>query len=754
MLNFVFAVMNNTALKERQEYITPEFFLWTLTEYERFGFHEVLTRLGGSPRRLQRCLNHGLCDGAIPAGIDPEEAGIEVKLSVGMQSLLDNALQTVIYSGRNEIGMEHILASLPDLPDSWAGYALREEIEGSRADYLRVLSDVYEDEATDVNTHAPLNRESEEEETLKWTEGREPECELICINDHLEDRNPLIGREAELERTIQVLCRKDKNNPLHIGEPGVGKTALVYGLARRIEEGNVPDDLKGAKIYSLDLGGMLAGTQFRGDFEKRLKKAMEDVSALPGSIVYIDEIHNLVGAGATGEGSMDASNLLKPYLELGRIRFIGSTTFDEYKRYFSRSKGLVRRFSRIDIDEPSVEEAIEILSQLRPSYEKFHGVRYLPEALEFAVKAAARHINDRFLPDKAIDLMDEAGAYLKAHREEEEEETIGVKLISKILSNICKVEALAEESDNKESLATLEERISARLFGQPAAVTSVVEAVHLAKAGLSEETKPLASLLFVGPTGVGKTELAKALAEELGVGFLRFDMSEYAEKHTVAKLIGSPAGYVGYDDGGLLTDAVRKTPGCVLLLDEIEKAHPDIYNILLQVMDYGTLTDNKGQRADFRNVVMIMTSNAGARYASQANVGFGSEVSSGAAMLTEVKKRFQPEFINRLSDVVVFNDMDRAMARLILARKLDDLRHKLEKNKVTLSLSEEAMEILLDKGFSKQYGAREIDRTIQSSLKRLLVKEILFGSLKEGGVARIEVNKDGSLRLTSDCSDS
>ncbi|MDE6077003.1 MAG: AAA family ATPase, partial [Muribaculaceae bacterium] len=465
---------------------------------------------------------------------------------------------------------------------------------------------------------------------------------------------------------VMTLSRKDKNNVLHIGEPGVGKTALVYGLARLINEGDVPEDLRQSKIYGLDVGTLLAGTQFRGDFEKRLKMIMEGISREENPIVYIDEIHSLVGAGATGEGAMDASNMLKPYLEAGKIRFIGSTTYDEYKRYFAKNKGLVRRFRQIDITEPSTEEAIAILQRLKEHYEKFHGVVYTDESIRTAVVESARHISDRFLPDKAIDLIDEAGAWRKIHPGDNGSMEVDRHLITAVLAKICKVEALATREDDNERLATLRERLSSKVFGQEEAIREVTEAVQMSKAGLTEEGKPLASLLFVGPTGVGKTEVAKVLASELGIELLRFDMSEYTEKHTVAKLIGSPAGYVGYEDGGLLTDAVRKNPNVVLLLDEIEKAHPDIYNILLQVMDYARLTDNKGNRADFRNVILIMTSNAGAQYASQSMVGFGSSVTTGSAMMKAVKKTFKPEFLNRLSGTVVFNDMSREMASLIL----------------------------------------------------------------------------------------
>ena len=562
---------------------------------------------------------------------------------------------------------------------------------------------------------------------------------VTCISDKVDQHNPLIGREKELDRTIQVLCRAEKNNPLHVGEPGVGKTALVFGLAKLINENQVPDRLKGARIYGMDIGQMLAGSQYRGDFEKRIKMVMDGAAKEGNVIIYIDEIHNMIGAGRGSDGGPDASNMLKQYLEAGDIRFIGSTTYEEYNRYMAKSKGIVRRFQQIDIKEPSVDEAIKILEGLQHKYNIYHGVTYRKDALEYAVRASDKYISNRFLPDKAIDLMDEAGAYLEVHPANRQRSYVTKAVIQQILTKVCKIDAAAIKDEDNSALASLRQRMLDKIYGQDTAVDKVVEAVMMAKAGLIDDDKPMASLLFVGPTGVGKTEVARVLARELGIELVRFDMSEYTEKHAVAKLIGSPAGYVGYEDGGQLTDAIRKTPNCVLLLDEIEKAHSDIYNILLQVMDYARLTDNKGQKADFRNVILIMTSNAGAQYASQANIGFAGNVSRGQAMLAQVKKTFRPEFINRLSDTVVFHDMDRHMAELILDKKLAQLADKLSAKGVSIELAPQAREQLLKWGFTKEYGAREMDRVIGNRLKPVLMKALLFGKLKKGGKAVVKL---------------
>lgn len=714
----------------RHEFVTPEHVLYAFASQEQFASASEWLPHDASWLITQ------LEKEFLSMEVVPETQKYVIEGSQQFSEMMSLAIKQAQYSDQDTLDVPHVVAAMLMLNDSQAAYLLDQFTGDEKGEFMQSLVSAYAVDETgeaadgdDANSPAP------------WRKL------VTCVNDTYADHNPLIGREAELERTMQVLCRKDKNNPLHVGEPGVGKTALIYGLTALIERSAVPERLRGARVYMMDMGTMVAGTQFRGDFEKRIKMVMEGLAQEGNAILCIDEIHNLIGAGRNGDASLDASNMLKPYLESGAIRFIGSTTYDEYNRYIAKQKSLVRRFQQIDIAEPSVDDAIRIVEGLRPSYEKFHGVKYAAGVVEFAVRSAAKHIRDRFLPDKAIDLIDEAGAYRETHPlTTQKRQTVDRRLVTDILARVCKIDAEALKEQSNDALRTLEGDIKKEIFGQDEAVGRVVEAVQMSKAGLADDTKPMASLLFVGPTGVGKTEVARVLSERMGMKLVRFDMSEYAEKHAVAKLIGSPAGYVGYEDGGLLTAAVRKTPNCVLLFDEIEKAHPDIFNIFLQMMDYAALTDNHGERADFRNAIIIMTSNAGAQYASRASIGFTGSVSRGDAMLTTVKKTFKPEFINRLTDIVVFHDMSRQMASLILDKKLAQLQTKLSAKNVTLHLSAEARELLLTKGFTPEYGARELDRVIGSMLKPLLMREILFGRLKKSGDAVVDV-KDGALRL-------
>ena len=735
LTRYMSALMDD-ALKQARffdhEFIMPEHLLLALLR--QFSFCQALQEEDVDCMKMHEDLVNWLAkQERVPSSIKylPEPSSL-------FKTMFGTACALAVTADRKLVHVTHFVQAMLGLQNSEAAFLLGKAIGDRQGEFLASVDSFYPLEGDASDTGIMSDEMDDEYDDDYDEEGRNMPDDwhqlVTCISRKVDEHNPLIGREQELDRTIQVLCRAEKNNPLHIGEPGVGKTALVYGLAKLINEDKVPDRLKGARIYSMDIGQMLAGAQYRGDFEKRIKLVMAGAANEGNVIIYIDEIHNIIGAGRGSDGSLDASNMLKQYLEAGDIRFIGSTTYEEYNRYMSKSKSITRRFQQIDIKEPSEEETIKILEGLQYKYNKYHGVTYRKDALEYAVRASAKYISNRCLPDKAIDLMDEAGAYLEVHPVEYRQRSYVTKaIIQQILTKVCKIDAAAIKDENNDSLATLRQRILDKIYGQDKAVDKVVEAVMMAKAGLVDDDKPMASLLFVGPTGVGKTEVVRVLAKELGIELVRFDMSEYTEKHTVAKLIGSPAGYVGYEDGGLLTDAIRKTPNCVLLLDEIEKAHSDIYNILLQVMDYARLTDNKGQKADFRNVILIMTSNAGAQYASQANVGFNSNVSRGDAMLAQVKKTFKPEFINRLSDMVVFNDMDKHMAELILHKKLRQLDEKLAAKGVSLSLTDTAFGQMLKWGFTKEYGAREMDRVIGNRLKPLLVKALLFGKLKKGG---------------------
>ena len=728
-------------------FITPEHLLLSFIDQGYLTF--PLMMCGGDDFKLKKELDSyigGLDNKAI------EEFALPFR-SVQYVNMLDTAYRMALSCGKEEVARHHAIRALLDLPESMAAYLLHSQIDDENMfmSLIPAVENKSDDEEEDEGIDEPfdvddmddyaVDDDDEMAQPMSWRSL------VTNVNEEVGKHNPLIGRTEELDRIMQILCRRDKNNPILIGEPGVGKTAIVYGLVERMIKGECPKRLCGCKVYMMDMGSMIAGTQYRGEFEKKLKLVLEGARKEGNTIIYIDEIHSIMGAGKISDGSLDASNMLKPYLEGGDIRFIGTTTYEEYNKHMAGSVGITRRFQQVDIAEPSVEDTIKIMLGLKQGYEKYHGIVIKNDIIDYAVRACAQHIPDRRFPDKAIDIIDEAGAYLELHPKNRQTQYLDKAIVNMVMSKLCKIDAEVMKTEDNSLLATLKARMLSRVFGQDEAVGQVVEAVQMSKAGLIDSDKPLASLLFVGPTGVGKTEVARSLADELGVELVRFDMSEYAEKHAVAKLIGSPAGYVGYEDGGLLTDAIRKKPNCVLLFDEIEKAHSDIYNILLQVMDYAKLTDNRGRQADFHNVVIIMTSNAGAQYASQASVGFLGGVSKGEAMMKQVKKSFKPEFINRLSATVVFHDMNHDMATRILHKKLAQLQQKLAAKNVTIDIEGNAEEWLLAKGFTTEYGAREMDRVIARYLKPLLMHEILFGSMKKGGNAKIVINDNNELEL-------
>lgn len=741
-VNNILVEAYEVAKKNKHELVTVEHILYAITFQERFI--EVIEELKGTVDELRSNLMEYLNN-----YIDKDENG-NIQESYNFQQVILRASEQAIYASNNNISMEHIIAAIYELDNSYAQYYLLEQglekrdllyklcHEGSENVYY-VNEEELTDEELDTNiVEEELNNNLEKEGSRKQSLIKKFTTNL---NEYVKSEftDPLIGRDDILNRTIQILCRRTKNNPIHVGEPGVGKTAITLGLARLINEGKVPEKIKNAEIFSLDIGATLAGTKYRGDFEERVKKVLNEINNHENPIVYIDEIHTIVGAGSIGGGSLDTSNLLKPYLMEGKIKFIGATTFDEYKKYFEKDKALTRRFQTIEVKETSVEETIKIIQGLKSNYENYHNVKYTDEAIKLAVELSSKYINDRFLPDKAIDIIDEAGSYISMNREDSNEKIIDEKIIEEVISKVCHIPKNTVEKDEISSLKELEDNLEKNIFGQNKAIHEVVRCIKMSRAGLNEENKPISSLLFVGPTGVGKTQLSKTLAESLGVKLIRFDMSEYAEKHAAAKLIGAPPGYVGYEEGGLLTDTIRKNPYCVLLLDEVEKAHPDILNVLLQVMDYATLSDNQGRKADFRNVVLIMTSNAGAKNIGKNIIGFGERVIKGEAIMEEVKKFFSPEFRNRLDKIVVFNHLNNEMALDIARKELNKFNEQLLKKNVKVNFDDKCIDFVANKGISQEYGAREIIRIINQEIKPMLVDEILFGSLSDGGEITLDV---------------
>ena len=744
------------AMQRRHEYLTLEHLLYALLD-DRTG-NEVLRNCGGDLASLKRELEQFMAEHmeTLPANIDytPDH-------TAAFERVFERALIQAQGSGQVTIDAANILVALYQERRSHAVYLL--EKQGiSRLDILNYISHGISKFDSDIDTAdgegEPVAMGDEDED------AQPPRNALEAFTVNLIERaaankiDPLIGRDAEIKRTIHVLCRRRKNNPVYVGEPGVGKTAIAEGLALKIQRGEVPQALQGAEVYALDMGALLAGTKYRGQFEQRLKAVIKELQEKPGVILFIDEIHTIVKAGAVEGGSMDASNILKPALASGELRCIGSTTYPEYKASFERDKALGRRFQKIDVHEPTIPDTIEILQGLKRYYEEHHGVTYDDEAIVAAAELAGKHINDRFLPDKAIDVMDEAGAAVKLMDETERpERRVTPHDIEQVVASTAKIPPKSVSHSDKERLQSLEQELKAVLYGQSHAIEQVVRAIKLARSGLGNPTKPVGSFLFAGPTGVGKTELAKQLARVLGVEFLRFDMSEYMEKHTVSRLIGAPPGYVGFDQGGLLTDAINKTPHSVLVLDEIEKAHPDVFNILLQVMDHATLTDNNGKKADFRNVILIMTTNAGAREMTNADIGFrtavtgspggnGQSRSAGKAK-SAIERTFSPEFRNRLDAWIQFNQLQLADVERVVDKFVNELREQLIDKHVTIELTEAAREWLARQGFDPLYGARPMARLIQQKIREPLAEEILFGKLQNGGEAIADL-RDNEIVLT------
>lgn len=668
------------------------------------------------------------------------------KPTAAFQRVIQRAVIHVQSSNREEVTGANVLVAIFAERESHAAYFLQEQ-QMTRYDAVNYISHGISKRPQSSETRPPRGAESASEERTNTEQEesakkKQDALSAYCVNLNEKAKagriDPLIGRDSEISRTIQVLCRRSKNNPLYVGDPGVGKTAIAEGLAKRIVEGQVPEALADATIFSLDMGTLLAGTRYRGDFEERLKQVVKELEEYPGAVLFIDEIHTVIGAGATSGGAMDASNLLKPALSSGAIRCIGSTTYKEYRQFFEKDRALVRRFQKIDVNEPSIPDAIEIMKGLKPYFEDFHKVKYTVDAIKTAVELSARYISDRKLPDKAIDVIDETGASQMLLPENKRKKTIGVKEIEATIATMARIPPKSVSKDDEQVLSHLDAELKRVVYGQDLAIEALSASIKLARAGLREPDKPIGSYLFSGPTGVGKTEVAKQLASSLGVELLRFDMSEYMERHTVSRLIGAPPGYVGFDQGGLLTDGVDQHPHCVLLLDEIEKAHPDLFNILLQVMDHGSLTDHNGKKIDFRNVILIMTTNAGASDMAKAAIGFGSTRREGDDM-EAINRLFTPEFRNRLDAIIPFGPLPVPVIHQVVQKFVLQLEAQLAERGVTFELTEGAIAWLADKGYDERMGARPLGRVIQEHIKKPLADEVLFGKLKHGGTVRVDV---------------
>jgi ATP-dependent Clp protease ATP-binding subunit ClpA len=733
----------SAASTRHHEYATLEHLLLALIDDEHAA--KVMTACG---------VDLGELKDAVTVYLDTELDALKVETNAdpsptsGFQRVVQRAILHVQSSGREEVTGANVLVALFSERESYAVYFLQQQ-DMSRLDAVSFISHGVGKGGTPTETREVKGAAEEEKPAAKAESGKKGESALkqFCVDLNEKAKNgkvdPLIGRGPEVDRTIQILCRRSKNNPLYVGDPGVGKTAIAEGLARKIIEGDVPDVLRPAVIYSLDMGALLAGTRYRGDFEERLKQVVTELEKLPHAILFIDEIHTVIGAGATSGGAMDASNLLKPALSGGTIRCIGSTTYKEFRNHFEKDRALLRRFQKIDVNEPTIEDTIKILTGLRSAFEDHHSVKYTPDAIKSAVELSARYINDRKLPDKAIDVIDEVGAMQMLVVPSKRKKIITTKEVEAVIATMARIPPKSVSSDDKKALATLETDLKRVVFGQDQAIEVLSSAIKLSRAGLRDPDKPIGNYLFSGPTGVGKTEVARQLAQIMGIPLQRFDMSEYMERHSVSRLIGAPPGYVGYDQGGLLTDAVDQQPHCVLLLDEIEKAHPDLFNILLQVMDNGKLTDHHGKTVDFRNTILIMTTNAGASDMARESIGFGAS-SREDVQEEAIRKMFTPEFRNRLDAVVPFGYLPPEVVARVVEKFILQLELQLADREVHISLDEDARDWLTARGYDKLYGARPMGRLIQEKVKQPLAEELLFGKLVHGGEVKVHL-KDNAL---------
>jgi ATP-dependent Clp protease ATP-binding subunit ClpA len=732
------------ASEHRHEYVTLEHLLLSLIDDDDAAavMHACKVDLDKLRANLESYLETEL-DSLVVPNRDQDEP----RPTAGFQRVLQRAMLHVDSSGGREVSGANVLVALFSERESHAAYFLQEQ-DMTRYDAVNFIAHGLPKRAGAAQPR-PVRGASEEEGERVVKQGQEA-LAAYCVNLNKKAKegkiDPLIGREAEVMRAIQILCRRQKNNPLLVGDPGVGKTAIAEGLARKINERQVPEVLADATIFSLDMGSLLAGTRYRGDFEERLKSVMKELENHPKAVLFIDEIHTVIGAGATSGGAMDASNLLKPALQSGHLRCMGSTTYKEYRQHFEKDRALARRFQKIDVNEPSIPDAIKILMGLRSYFEEFHKVKFTDDAVKAAVELSARHIGDRKLPDKAIDVIDETGASMMLLPPNQRKETIGVAEVEEVVSRMARIPPKSVSKNDAEMLSSLSADLRRVVFGQDSAIEQLAAAIKMSRAGLREPQKPIGCYLFAGPTGVGKTEVARSLANVMGIELLRFDMSEYMERHTVSRLIGAPPGYVGYDQGGLLTDGVDQHPHCVLLLDEIEKAHPDLFNILLQVMDHGSLTDANGKKVDFRNVILIMTTNAGAADAAKQGIGFGAGKKDH--MNEEaIKNLFTPEFRNRLDAVIHFNGLPPEVVRNVVQKFIIQLEGQLAERNVQIEITDRAADWLAAKGYDESFGARPLARLIQEKVKKPMADELLFGKLKDGGIVKIDIDPNDKEQL-------